>query len=91
MTKASYTVLSLENKDMKWSISFHCYLSFSFYICRIMVTNDIITLPSILLTKTYYILRQEITYTYDKDDKNQNDKELSETGRFLYLKKFILI
>jgi hypothetical protein len=56
-----------------------------------MVTNDIITLPSILLTKTYYILRQEITYTYDKDDKNQNDKELSETGRFLYLKKFILI
>ncbi len=39
------------------------------------------TLPSILLTKTYYIVREETTYTYDKDDNNQNE-ELSETGRF---------
>jgi len=46
-----------------------------------MVTNDIMTLPSILLTKTYYILREETTYTYDKDDNNQSE-ELSETGKF---------
>jgi hypothetical protein len=45
-----------------------------------MVTNDIILLPSILLTKTYYILCEETVYTYDKDDDNNNE-DLSETGR----------
>jgi hypothetical protein len=45
-----------------------------------MVTHDIITLPSILLTKTYYVLCEETTYTYDKDDNNTND-ELSEKGK----------
>jgi hypothetical protein len=41
-----------------------------------MVTNDIILLPSILLTKKDYILCQEIIYTYDKDN-----QDLSDTGR----------
>jgi hypothetical protein len=59
-----------------------------------MVTHDIITLPSILLTKTYYVLCEETTYTYDKDDNNTND-ELSEKGKrkcfafLFYLKKVI--
>ena len=44
-----------------------------------MVTNDIIPLPTILLTKTYYVLYEETTYTYDKDEKNTSD-ELSDTG-----------
>lgn len=45
-----------------------------------MVTNDIMILPSILLTKTYYIVREETTYTYDKDD-NDSDEELSQIGK----------
>lgn len=45
-----------------------------------METNDIMILPSILLTKTHYILREETIYTYDKDDNSSHD-ELSETGR----------
>jgi hypothetical protein len=45
-----------------------------------MVTNDIIPLPTILLTKTYYVLYEETTYTYDKDGKNTSD-ELSDTGK----------
>jgi len=40
-----------------------------------MNANDIIVLPSILLTTTSYILQEETIFTYDKDD------ELSETGR----------
>ncbi len=40
-----------------------------------MVTNDIILLPLILLTKTDYILWEEIIYTYDKDS-----EDLSQTG-----------
>ncbi|CAF1456479.1 unnamed protein product [Rotaria sp. Silwood1] len=41
--------------------------------------NDIMVLPSILLTKTYYVLREETIYTYDRDDNNNSD-ELSETN-----------
>lgn len=41
--------------------------------------DNIMTLPSILLTNTYYVLHEETIYTYDRDDDNNSD-ELSETG-----------
>ena len=43
-----------------WSISFHLFFS-----NRIIM----ITLPSYHLIRPYYIIREETTYTYDKDDK----------------------
>ncbi len=42
-----------------------------------MATDDLMILPSILLTKIYYVVREETTYTYDKND----SEELSETGK----------
>lgn len=42
-----------------------------------MATDDLMILPSILLTRIYYVVREETTYTYDLNDSD----ELSETGK----------
>ncbi|CAF4480172.1 unnamed protein product, partial [Rotaria magnacalcarata] len=43
-----------------------------------MVTYDRL-IPSTSPTKFFYVLREETTYTYDRDD-NSNDDDLLSTG-----------
>ncbi len=47
-----------------------------------MVTYDTV-IPSTNSTKIFYLIQEEITYTYDRDD-NNNDDDLSRTGRFIF-------
>ena len=47
-----------------------------------MVTYDTV-IPSTNSTKILYIVREETTYTYDRDD-NNNENDSSQTGRFIF-------
>lgn len=47
-----------------------------------MVTYDT-AIPSTTSTKIFYFVREETTYTYDRDD-NNNDNDLSQAGRLVF-------
>ena len=48
-----------------------------------MVTYDTV-IPSINPATFFYVVREETTYTYDRDD-NNNDNKSSRTSRFHFL------
>jgi hypothetical protein len=57
----------------------------SLCVCIRLSENDDLhdtMIPSILPTEIFYVVREETTYTYDRDD-NTNDDESVHTGRLI--------